>query len=157
MANLLNNCTFMGRLTRDPEVSSIPTSNGELTKVRFSLAVDRAVRKGQQKETDFINFSAIGPKAEFISKYFSKGKPMFVNACFRTYKVEKNGQTTYGYDFDVQDVQFVLQDSSQNAGAQSSSAAPQTSAPKPQPKTPDFDASAFGGDFLVDANEFPFF
>lgn len=159
MANLLNNCTFMGRLTRDPEVSSIPTSNGELTKVRFSLAVDRAVRKGQQKETDFINFSAIGPKAEFISKYFTKGKPMFVNATFRTYKVEKNGQTTYGYDFDVQDVQFVLQDSSQNAGANQSYQAPaqQQSTPKPQSAKPDFDASAFGGDFLVDANEFPFF
>lgn len=157
MANLLNNCTFMGRLTRDPEVSSIPTSNGAMTKVRFSLAVDRAARKGQQKETDFINFSAIGTKADFISKYFTKGKPMLVNATFRTYKVEKNGQTTYGYEFDVQDAQFVLQDSTQGNGGAPANNGGYQAQPKPQAtQTPDFDTSAFGGDFLVDADELPF-
>ena len=83
---------------------------------------------------------------------------MLVNATFRTYKVEKNGQTTYGYEFDVQDAQFVLQDSTQgNGGAPAHNNNNYQAPAKPKASQAlDFDTSAFGGDFLVDANELPF-
>lgn len=69
---MLNNIIIMGRLTRDPELRRAQ-SGAAVTS--FTLAVDRDF-KGQdgQKETDFIDVVAWRNTAEFVSKYFSKGR-----------------------------------------------------------------------------------
>ena len=69
---MLNKIILMGRLTRDPELRQ--TQSG--TKVAsFSLAVDRDFKNGDgEKETDFIDIVAWRNTAEFVSKYFSKGR-----------------------------------------------------------------------------------
>ncbi len=68
----LNKIFIMGRLTRDPELRR--TQSGTAV-TSFSLAVDRDY-KGQsgEKETDFIDVVAWRNTAEFVSKYFSKGR-----------------------------------------------------------------------------------
>lgn len=74
----LNNVCIMGRLTKDPELRR--TGNG-IACANFTLAVDRdfSGKDGQEKETDFIDFVAWRKTAEFVSKYFSKGRMMVVN------------------------------------------------------------------------------
>lgn len=69
---MLNEIILMGRLTRDPELRH--TQSG--TKVAaFSLAVDRDYKDASgEKETDFIDIVAWRGTAEFVSKYFTKGR-----------------------------------------------------------------------------------
>lgn len=69
---MLNRIVLMGRLTRDPELRR--TGSGTAVS-SFSIAVDRDF-KGQsgEKETDFIDIIAWRNTAEFVSKYFTKGR-----------------------------------------------------------------------------------
>lgn len=76
---MLNHIVLMGRLTRDPELrrtgSGIPVAS-------FSLAVDRdfgSNRETGEKETDFIDIVAWRSTAEFVSKYFTKGRMAVVS------------------------------------------------------------------------------
>ena len=69
---MLNQIILMGRLTRDPELRR--TSSGTAV-TSFSLAVDRDFKsQGGEKETDFIDIVAWRNTAEFVSKYFTKGR-----------------------------------------------------------------------------------
>lgn len=69
---MLNHITLMGRLTRDPELQR--TRSGTAV-TSFSLAVDRDFKSPSgEKETDFIDIVAWRSTAEFVSKYFSKGR-----------------------------------------------------------------------------------
>lgn len=69
---MLNHIVLMGRLTRDPELRH--TGSG-LAVASFSLAVDRDY-KGQsgEKETDFVDIVAWRSTADFVSKFFTKGR-----------------------------------------------------------------------------------
>ena len=69
---MLNRIVLMGRLTRDPELRR--TGSGTAV-TSFTLAVDRDFKSpGGEKETDFIDIVAWRSTAEFVSKYFSKGR-----------------------------------------------------------------------------------
>ena len=75
---MLNHIVLMGRLTRDPELRR--TGSG-IAVASFSLAVDRdfGSRDGGEKETDFIDIVAWRSTAEFVSKYFTKGRMAVVS------------------------------------------------------------------------------
>ena len=69
---MLNKIFIMGRLTRDPELRR--TQNGTAV-AGFALAVDRDYKNADStKETDFIEVVAWRSSAEFVSKYFAKGR-----------------------------------------------------------------------------------
>lgn len=69
---MLNKIFLMGRLTRDPELRR--TENGTAV-ASFTLAVDRDYKSQDgEKETDFIDIVAWRSTAEFVAKYFSKGR-----------------------------------------------------------------------------------
>ena len=69
---MLNKIFLMGRLTRDPELRR--TASGTAV-TSFSLAVDRDFKsQNGEKETDFIDIVAWRSTAEFVSKYFAKGR-----------------------------------------------------------------------------------
>ena len=69
---MLNKIILMGRLTRDPELRR--TQSGTAV-TSFSLAVDRDFKsQSGEKETDFIDIVAWRGTAEFVSKYFTKGR-----------------------------------------------------------------------------------
>ena len=74
----LNHIVLMGRLTRNPELRR--TGSG-VAVASFSLAVDRDFggRDGGEKETDLIDIVAWRGTAEFVSKYFSKGRMAVVS------------------------------------------------------------------------------
>ena len=74
---MLNKIIIMGRLTRDPELRR--TGSGTSV-TSFSLACDRDFKsQSGDKETDFIDVVAWKNTAEFVSKYFSKGRMAVVD------------------------------------------------------------------------------
>lgn len=74
---MLNVCTIMGRLTRDPELRR--TGSG-IAVASFTVAVDRDfAADGQEKETDFIDCVAWRYTGEFVSRYFAKGNMIVVS------------------------------------------------------------------------------
>ena len=69
---MLNRIVLMGRLTRDPELRR--TQSGTAV-TSFSIACDRDFKsQSGEKETDFIDIVAWRGTAEFVSKYFTKGR-----------------------------------------------------------------------------------
>ncbi len=70
---MLNKIILMGRLTRDPELRHTQTG---VSVASFTLAVDRDFKNRDtgEKATDFIDVVAWRNTAEFVSKYFSKGR-----------------------------------------------------------------------------------
>ena len=73
---MLNRIVLMGRLTRDPELRR--TQRGTAV-TSFSIACDRDFKsQSGEKETDFIDIVAWRGTAEFVSKYFAKGRMAIV-------------------------------------------------------------------------------
>ena len=70
---MLNRIILMGRLTRDPELRHTQTGTPVAS---FSLAVDRDFKDKTtgEKSTDFIDIVAWRQTAEFVSRYFTKGR-----------------------------------------------------------------------------------
>ena len=75
---MLNHITIMGRLTRDPELRY---TQSQTPVASFTLAVDRDFggRDGGEKQTYFIDCVAWRQTAEFVSKYFTKGRMAVVS------------------------------------------------------------------------------
>lgn len=74
---MLNRITVMGRLTSDPELK---TTTSGVSVTSFTIACDRDFKNGTgEKETDFIEVVAFRNTAEFICKYFAKGKMAIVS------------------------------------------------------------------------------
>jgi single-strand DNA-binding protein len=69
---MLNKIILMGRLTRDPELRR---TNSGTAVASFTIAVDRDFKSQDgEKETDFIDVVVWRSTAEFVSKYFTKGR-----------------------------------------------------------------------------------
>ena len=86
----MNDCDFVGRLTRDPELKTVSTGS---TKVDFCIAVDKPNKdKDGNKASDFIDCVAWGKKAESIATYLKKGSLVGVSGRLETYIYEKNGE-----------------------------------------------------------------
>lgn len=70
---MLNHIVIMGRLTADPEVRTTP--NGvSVTTFRLACDRDRKSKDTGERETDFISVVAWRNTADFVAKYFSKGR-----------------------------------------------------------------------------------
>lgn len=119
---MFNKTILMGRLTRDPEFKTTPNGISVCT---FSIAVDRRFQgKGEEKKTDFFNIVTWRTTAEFVSKYFSKGRSILVEGELqnRSY-TDKDGITRY--------ITEVIADSVHFTGEKKdSSPAPQTTGGK---------------------------
>ena len=73
---MLNKIIIMGRLTRDPELRH---TQSDTAVTSFTLAVDRDF-KGEdgKRATDFIDIVDWRAAAEFVAKYFIKGRMAIV-------------------------------------------------------------------------------
>lgn len=77
----MNQVNLMGRLVREPDVKTYGTDGKTFT--RFTLAVDRAYQKGQERKADFIPCVAFGKTGEFIGNYADKGARIIVNGSLK--------------------------------------------------------------------------
>lgn len=72
---MFNKVILMGRLVADPELRQTPNN---ISVCRFRIAVDRGYSADKEKKADFITVVAWRATADFVSKYFSKGKMIIV-------------------------------------------------------------------------------
>lgn len=100
-----NKIFIMGRLTRDPELRR--TQNGTAV-TSFTLAVDRDFKNADgTKDTDFIDVVAWRNTAEFVSKYFSKGRMIVVSGSLQSRKwQDRNGQNRISWEVIADNVYF---------------------------------------------------
>lgn len=99
----MNSVILIGRLVRDPEERQA----GDLTITRFSVAVDRKVKKEGTQAADFPNVVAFGKTAEFISKYFHKGDRIGIVGRLQTGSYEKDGVKHFTTEVVADSVEFV--------------------------------------------------
>lgn len=103
----MNNCVFIGRLVRDPEIRY---GEGEtpLMVARYTLAVDRESRNNGQQAADFLSFVAFGKTAEFVEKYLKKGIKIAVTSRAQSGSyTKKDGTKVYYTEFLAQKHEFV--------------------------------------------------
>lgn len=102
---MLNHITVMGRLTADPELRR--TGSGTAV-ASFSIACERDfASSGTEKETDFINIVAWRNTAEFVSKYFSKGRMAIISGRLQMRSfTDKNGNKRVAAEVVAESVYF---------------------------------------------------
>lgn len=100
----MNLVILMGRLTRDPEVSS---SVSGTTFARYSIAVDRKFKREGEADADFFNCTSFGKQAEFVERYLKKGTKIVVSGEIQNNNyTNKDGQKVYDVRIMVHDVEF---------------------------------------------------
>ncbi len=114
---MINKVILMGRLTADPELKQ--TTSG-VASCRFTVAVDRGFKSKDtaERQADFIRVTAWRASAEFVSKYFSKGKMIIVEGSLRNNDYEKDGVKHYSMDVQADKVSFGESKSSGSANSQ---------------------------------------
>ena len=120
----------MGRLTRDPEVRY---SQGEkpIAYARYTLAVERRIKREGETNADFINCVVIGKGAEFVEKYFRQG--MRITVCGRLQTgsyTNKDGVKIHTTEVVVEEQEFA---ESKNSGQAQAANSGNKNKPSPQP------------------------
>ena len=77
----MNRVILKGRIAKEPEVKT--TVSGQ-TFARLTIAVDRYTKAGEERKADFINCTAWGQTAQFLAKYFTKGKEILCEGRIQT-------------------------------------------------------------------------
>lgn len=127
----MNTCALCGRLTKDPEIRY---TDGGTSIARFTVAVDRRFKKEGEESADFIGCIAFGKTAEFVEKYFFKGKKIGLTGRIQTGSyTNKDGQKVYTTDVIAEAVEFVESKGADGSNSQS----------KPQGRPAPVDANGF--------------
>ena len=144
---MLNKVIVMGRLTRDPEIKKV---NNDISVCSFSIACDRDIvnKQSNERETDFFGVTAWRSTADFIGKYFSKGRMIVVVGRLqkRNY-TDKEGNKRSAVDIIAENVYFG--DTKKDTESSDAAAAPASYGTSP----------AQGGNFAVlgdDDGDLPF-
>lgn len=135
----MNKVILMGRLTREPELKQ--TGSG-VSVARFTIAVNRRFKNDSgEYQADFINCTAWRQTADFICKYFGKGSMIGVVGSIRTGSYQKDGQTVYTTDVNVDEAYFTGEKTQEQARPAGN-------------KLPDANASGFGENFESGFDDF---
>ena len=102
----MNKVILVGRLTRDPEVRY--TQGENVTAVaRFTLAVDRRIKRDNEASVDYINCVSFGRSAEFAEKYFHKGTKIVIAGRIQTGSyTNKDGVRVYTTEVVIEEQEF---------------------------------------------------
>lgn len=106
VAQSINSVVLVGRLTRDPELRVTQSSGISVT--TFTVAVDRRVAQGKEKQADFVSVVAWRGLAESVAKYLGKGRLVGVQGRIQTRSYETDsGDKRYVTEVVAEDVQFL--------------------------------------------------
>jgi single-strand DNA-binding protein len=102
----MNKVILLGRLTKDPEVRY--TQSAEPTAVaKFTLAVNRRVKKEGEPDADFINCVSFGKQGEFVEKYLKKSMQIGVTGRINVHSFDDStGQRRWITEVITEDVEF---------------------------------------------------
>lgn len=140
----LNQVFLVGRVVRDAELKY---TNSGTAQSRFSIAVNRSVKKGDQwaEEVSYFDINLWGKQAEGLNKFLVKGKQIAVQGELRQNRWEKDGQTQSRVEIQVLNIQL-LGGAGQNSGGEprgssypSSRQAPANGGQKESAQSADFD------------------
>lgn len=102
----MNSVVLIGRLTRDPDIRYI--SESQTAVANFTIAIDRPVRSGQEKKTDFPRVTVFGRQAENCERFLAKGRLVGIQGRIQTGSyTNKDGQTVYTTDVVADRVEFL--------------------------------------------------
>ena len=119
----MNRADLIGRLVRDPDVR-YTQGNNSMAVAKFTLAVDRKIKRDNEQNADFINCVAFGKAGEFVEKYFHKGMKVAVSGRIQTGSyTNKEGQKVYTTDIVVEEQEFC--ESKNNNGGNESMGRPE--------------------------------
>ncbi len=100
-----NKVILIGHITADPELKQ---TQGGTSVCSFSIAVNRKYNKDGNNEVDFINIVAWRQQAEFVSRYFKKGKPILVCGQLQTRTwTDNQNNKRYATEVIADEVSFV--------------------------------------------------
>lgn len=103
----MNKVMLVGRMTRDEDLRYTEGEN-PMAIGRFSIAVDRKIKREGEQNVDFINCKAFGKTAEFINKYFGKGRRIGIAGRINTGSyVNSEGIKVYFVEVLIEDAEFV--------------------------------------------------
>ena len=158
---MLNSCDFQGRFAADPELRTTQTGKQVAS---FRMAVDRdMVDANGHRPTDWLTFTAWGKTAEFVSKYFSKGRMAVVSGRLQIRNwQDKEGNKRRSAEVVADNVYFgdSKRDSADGGFNQSQGYAQSfNQIPQPQPQQPAYQApqnvSAAPSDFSMLSDDDP--
>ena len=102
----MNSVVLIGRLTRDPELRY--TAGSQMAVATFTVAIDRPVRAGAEKQTDFPRVTVFGKQAENCERFLAKGRLVGVQGRIQTGSyTNKDGATVYTTDVVADRVEFL--------------------------------------------------
>lgn len=110
----MNKVIMMGRICNDLELKVTPNGTNVCS---FRIAVDRNYQvKGEEKKTDFFNVVAWRANAEFVTRYFAKGRMILIEGEMQTRQyTDKNGNPATWYEIMADQLHFTGEKS--NAGS----------------------------------------
>ncbi|MCH5207720.1 MAG: single-stranded DNA-binding protein [Oscillospiraceae bacterium] len=164
----MNRVIMMGRIVNDPELKTTPSG---VSVCSFRIAVDRNFqKKGEERKSDFFNVTAWRGTAEFITRFFGKGRMIMIEGELQTSQyTDKNGNPATWYDIVVDNAYFTGEKANASnggyggyapangpgysepppeRGSYSSYSEPQSAAPAQSAPAPDFSAA--------DKDDYPF-
>ena len=112
---MINKVILMGRLTKDPELRY---TNNKTPVCSFTIAVNNGY--GEKQQTDFINCVAWNKTAEFVTKYFIKGRMIIIadgRISTRSWETQ-DGKRAYATEVVANEVNFGETKSSQQTATQ---------------------------------------
>ena len=110
----MNSVILIGRLARDPELSYTPNTQSAVC--RFTIAVDRPRRQGEDQGADFIRITVWGRQAETCDRYLSKGRQVAVMGRIQTGSyTNRDGAKVYTTDVVVENAEFAESKSAQES------------------------------------------
>ncbi len=101
----MNKAILVGRLTKDPELR---TTGSGVSVCSFTIAVSRRFKNAEGGyDADFINCVAWRQQAEFVAKYFTKGRMIGLCGSIQTRNYDKDGQRVYITEVVADEISFV--------------------------------------------------
>ena len=133
-----NKVMIMGNITRDIELRYTPKGTAVTD---LGVACNRRIKQGEEwvDETTFVDVTVWGSSAEFVSKYFSKGKSIFIEGRLQmdTWTDQQSGKQRYKLKVIGENVQFAGSNTSGGGGGGGQQQQrPQQSAPQQQQQAP---------------------
>ncbi len=160
---MYNKVIMMGRIVNELELKTTPTG---VSVCSFRIAVDRRFQtKGEERKSDFFNVVAWRQQAEFLTRFFSKGKMILVEGEMTTRQyTDKNGNPNTWYEIVADRLSFTGEKATNGNGGYGGGYAPPPeepagnygySAPQSAPaqQTPQTPAPDFSS---ADSDDYPF-
>lgn len=108
----MNKVILIGNLARDPE-TRYSQSAEPVAICKFTIAVNKQIKREGENDADFINCVALGKRGEFVDKYFKKGKKIAIvgRLSVRPYE-DQSGQKRMWTEVVVEEAHFTESKSS---------------------------------------------